>query len=476
MNIVRINESFAKNKNICTAGDTNIVISSNEIDVCLKESFSKLTDIKQRYNEALVKYKGIMREHSNYKTIGALELIESYKKAVDDLKLEFEDEKSTFEFYKKIKNKTLTEAEVKLSPEDMYDPASISLSKLAKKASDEEKAEKEKAEKELKYAELKKKNEKVIDDLAHAVADEDEPKDIIEMLFNELVPQSGTSETVAGEIVRAVMRLLYRWFNDGDYFYKGYGLETCGRTVEYLVDDAEVLDRYSVEDWIDSCANRDDDETYYESILDEICEAAISVLDSNHDLFWTPNTEDSRMGKLQWIEDLQPLFDLEVMIPHELQRHIEEGNISEYDLEGELEYWETGYGSIGNNSDDIRVGSDYVEIYGLTEDVYDELEDVLERWLRDYANDLTNQYGDPDEEPEDDDEDDSEEDLDEDYHKDSFGQSNWYENVDDVMHDYEKGWLTKARAMQICDEEGWEFQDDLEEDLMIVKDALMENN
>ena len=55
------------------------------------------------------------------------------------------------------------------------------------------------------------------------------------------------------------------------------------------------------------------------------------------------------------------------------------------------------------------------------------------------------------------------EDLDEDYHKDSFGQSNWYENVDDVMHDYEKGWLTKARAIEICEEEGWEFYDDLDE-------------
>ena len=79
MNIVRINESFAKNKNICRSEDTNRVVSSNEIDVCLKESFSKLTDIKQRYNEALIQYKGIMREHSNYKTIGALELIESYR-------------------------------------------------------------------------------------------------------------------------------------------------------------------------------------------------------------------------------------------------------------------------------------------------------------------------------------------------------------------------------------------------------------
>ena len=67
------------------------------------------------------------------------------------------------------------------------------------------------------------------------------------------------------------------------------------------------------------------------------------------------------------------------------------------------------------------------------------------------------------------------EDLDEDYHKDSFGQSNWYENVDDVMHDYEKGWLTKARAIEICEEEGWEFYDDLDEAINnSAKDYIIE--
>lgn len=55
---------------------------------------------------------------------------------------------------------------------------------------------------------------------------------------------------------------------------------------------------------------------------------------------------------------------------------------------------------------------------------------------------------------------DDDSDLEEGYHKDSFGQSNWYENVNDVMHDYENGWLTKSRAMEICEEEGWDVTED----------------
>ena len=35
-------------------------------------------------------------------------------------------------------------------------------------------------------------------------------------------------ETVGGEIIRAINRLGYRWWNDGDKFFVGYGVETCG--------------------------------------------------------------------------------------------------------------------------------------------------------------------------------------------------------------------------------------------------------
>ena len=49
----------------------------------------------------------------------------------------------------------------------------------------------------------------------------------INALFEELVPASGKADTVAGEIIRAVSRIIYRNYNDGDHVGVGYGNETC---------------------------------------------------------------------------------------------------------------------------------------------------------------------------------------------------------------------------------------------------------
>ncbi|MBO6267353.1 MAG: hypothetical protein J6M06_03885 [Synergistaceae bacterium] len=56
----------------------------------------------------------------------------------------------------------------------------------------------------------------------------------IEALFEELVPASGAASTVAGEITRAINRICYRCFNDGDHLGVGYGRETCNPAGRYL--------------------------------------------------------------------------------------------------------------------------------------------------------------------------------------------------------------------------------------------------
>lgn len=55
-----------------------------------------------------------------------------------------------------------------------------------------------------------------------------------ESLFKKLVPYQGPAETVEGECLRAANRIAYRWFNDGDLFYEGYGQETAGPAYSYL--------------------------------------------------------------------------------------------------------------------------------------------------------------------------------------------------------------------------------------------------
>jgi hypothetical protein len=58
--------------------------------------------------------------------------------------------------------------------------------------------------------------------------------DILEKDHDKYVPLRGATETVYGEIVRAIARLVYRYFNDGERFSEGYGIETCGGAYMYL--------------------------------------------------------------------------------------------------------------------------------------------------------------------------------------------------------------------------------------------------
>ena len=76
---------------------------------------------------------------------------------------------------------------------------------------------------------------------------EKEPEEILEDLFEELVPASGEAETVAGEMVRACMRVIYRYFNDGDCFLtgepsgSGYGAATVIPALMYLIEKVPPL-------------------------------------------------------------------------------------------------------------------------------------------------------------------------------------------------------------------------------------------
>ena len=62
-----------------------------------------------------------------------------------------------------------------------------------------------------------------------------------EPLFGKLVPGQGTAETLEGEMLRAVNRLVYRYYNDGDKYNEGYGTETAGPAHSFLVNAVHPL-------------------------------------------------------------------------------------------------------------------------------------------------------------------------------------------------------------------------------------------
>jgi hypothetical protein len=55
-------------------------------------------------------------------------------------------------------------------------------------------------------------------------------------LSNKLVPDCDNCKTIEGELLRAFMKIEYRYYNDGDRFYHNYGTETCGSPASFLVE------------------------------------------------------------------------------------------------------------------------------------------------------------------------------------------------------------------------------------------------
>ncbi len=68
-----------------------------------------------------------------------------------------------------------------------------------------------------------------------------ELEDRNEPLFDKLVPGQGKAETLEGEMLRAVNRLVYRYYNDGDKYNEGYGTETAGPAHSFLVNAVHPL-------------------------------------------------------------------------------------------------------------------------------------------------------------------------------------------------------------------------------------------
>jgi len=67
-------------------------------------------------------------------------------------------------------------------------------------------------------------------------------------LFKELVPAEGFAESVAGELVRAVNRICYRYYNDGDIIGVDYGNETCNPAARYIMQEFKGTNMANVVD------------------------------------------------------------------------------------------------------------------------------------------------------------------------------------------------------------------------------------
>ena len=112
-----------------------------------------------------------------------------------------------------------------------------------------------------------------------------------EVLYDKLVPGSGNSDFIEGEMLRAINRIIYRYYNDGDFFYKGYGAETAGPAHSFLTNSREIP--FELQTTLTSTFNKaiDAPEDGYERLLNFALEKVLDYIESK-DGNYTESNED----------------------------------------------------------------------------------------------------------------------------------------------------------------------------------------
>ena len=123
----------------------------------------------------------------------------------------------------------------------------------------------------------------------------------INKLFEELVPVSGKAESLAGELIRAMSRIAYRFYNDGDQVGMGYGKETCNPAARFLM--AKGNKRVSS---LATAIWGIYDESAYEDLLDILAGAVADHVEQTPDLSTTP-TDD--MWDYRTDEDVDDVWE-----------------------------------------------------------------------------------------------------------------------------------------------------------------------
>lgn len=280
---------------------------------------------------------------------------------------------------------------IKFDDSELVDPTESPLKTAMNRAVEQDRIEKEKKEKEEQETALKVKYQDILNLFIQEAKTEADPMVLLDILFEELVPLSGAADTQAGELVRAIVRMIYRDSNDGDKFFEGYGIETCGSSAEYLFDNGFESE---IQAMIDNVYQLADDDDKYTAALNHVAAKIVERIKTEPELIYTPNTEDSRDYANDYIKENQPRYEYEIAGSDDLVTLVENGLLTSWDLNNYVENI-LSYENAYNGAEVTRPWSHQdtsVTVENLTRDGYEHLKDSVEHNLEGFWSDLVNEH------------------------------------------------------------------------------------
>ncbi len=291
--------------------------------------------------------------------------------------------------------KELNEAPViTLRDDEINNPDSFDLKDAIHQRVEDEKAAKEAEEKAAEEAKRSSRVEELKADADSKIKQIRNAADPIQEAFELLVPDEGKAETVAGEMVRAMMRVLYRDYNDGDKFMAGYGLQTCGSSMCYLVEMMPDAWADYAQRAVDAADRYVDDDAAYTQLITDLSDSLVDYLCKHPELFYTLNDEDSRDHDKSYLEENQPRYDFEVEGDDDTYELIQHNLITSSDLYSYVEdalRYDSLYRDAEIESPWGR-DSNSITVTNLTYDAREALEDMLEHG--NFWDELTSNYTD----------------------------------------------------------------------------------
>ena len=131
------------------------------------------------------------------------------------------------------------------------------------------------------------------------------------VLFDKLVPGSGNSDTIEGEMLRAINRIVYRFYNDGDFFYRGYGAETAGPAHSFLINSNAIP--FDIQSTLTSIFNKimkgsGDEEQLYERGIKMALEQILDYIEGKNGEY-TKSDEDMFNYESEYEDDEEDYDD-----------------------------------------------------------------------------------------------------------------------------------------------------------------------